>query len=155
MYNHKWLFNFIIKSHAESSRQKQKYRGMFETQKSGDKTSSGEIGLNIRTLVSPKVGQDQLSGGVSVLCSKYSTSTTLKMIINTLVWLNWWQKLFHSCSSENTSECTTCTQNYIYLILLLTSLANILKEYTVPLSCFQILKILKNLIILVLHTPHI
>ena len=29
---------------------KQKYRGMFETQKSGNKTSSGEIGLNIRTL---------------------------------------------------------------------------------------------------------
>ena len=28
----------------------------------------GEIGLNIRTLASPKVGQDQVSGGVSVLC---------------------------------------------------------------------------------------
>ena len=40
---------------------------MFETQKSGDKTSSGEIGLNIRTLVSPKVGQDQVSGKVRVL----------------------------------------------------------------------------------------
>ena len=36
--------------------QKQKYWGIFETQKSGDKTSSGEIGLNIRTLASPKVG---------------------------------------------------------------------------------------------------
>ena len=34
---------------------------MFETQKSGDKTSSGEIGLDIRTLASPKVGQDQVS----------------------------------------------------------------------------------------------
>ena len=44
---------------------KQKYRGMFETQKSGNKTSSGEIGLNIRTLASPKVGQDQVSEGVS------------------------------------------------------------------------------------------
>ena len=40
---------------------------MFETQKSGNKTSSGEMGLNIRTLASPKVGQDQVSGGVSVL----------------------------------------------------------------------------------------
>ena len=30
--------------------------------------SSGDIGLNIRTLASPKVGQDQVSGGVSVLC---------------------------------------------------------------------------------------
>ena len=38
------------------------YRGMFEIQKSGDKTSSGEIGLDIRTHASPKVGQDQVSG---------------------------------------------------------------------------------------------
>ena len=51
-----------------TSEQKQKYRGMFETQKSRNKTSSGDIGLNIRTLASPKVGQDQVSGGVSVLC---------------------------------------------------------------------------------------
>ena len=49
------------------SSKKQKYRGMFETQKSGNKASSGEIGLNIRTLASPKVGQDQVSGGLSVL----------------------------------------------------------------------------------------
>ena len=41
---------------------------MFEIQKSGDKTSSGEIGLHIRTHASPKVGQDQVSGGVSVRC---------------------------------------------------------------------------------------
>ena len=41
---------------------------MFETQKSRNKTSSGDIGLNIRTLASPEVGQDQVSGGVSVLC---------------------------------------------------------------------------------------
>ena len=41
---------------------------VFEIQKSGDKTSSGEIGLDIRTHASPKVGQDQVSGGVSVLC---------------------------------------------------------------------------------------
>ena len=38
---------------------KEKYRGVFEIQKSGDKTSSGEIGLDIRTHASPKVGQDQ------------------------------------------------------------------------------------------------
>ena len=50
------------------SKQKQKCRGMFETQKSGNNTNSGEIGLKIRTLESPKVGQDQVSGGVSVLC---------------------------------------------------------------------------------------
>ena len=48
--------------HRHGAKQKQKYRGMFETQKSGDKTSSGDIGLNIRTLASPKVGQDQVSG---------------------------------------------------------------------------------------------
>ena len=41
---------------------------MFETQKSRNKTSSGDIGLNIRTLASPKVGQDQVSEGVSVPC---------------------------------------------------------------------------------------
>ena len=49
-------------------KKKQKYRGMFETQKSWNKTSPGEIGLNIRTLASPKVGQDQVSEGVSVPC---------------------------------------------------------------------------------------
>ena len=32
------------------------------------KTSSGEIGLDIRIHASPKVGQGQVSGGVSVLC---------------------------------------------------------------------------------------
>ena len=41
---------------------------MFETHNSGNKTSSGEIGLDIRTHASPKVGQDQVSGGVSILC---------------------------------------------------------------------------------------
>ena len=41
---------------------------MLEIQKSGDKTSSGVIGLDIRTHASPKVGQDQVSGGVSVPC---------------------------------------------------------------------------------------
>ena len=35
---------------------KQKYRGMFETQKSGNKTNSRETGLNIRTHASPKAG---------------------------------------------------------------------------------------------------
>ena len=48
------------------AKQKQKYRGMFETQKSRNKTSSGDIGLNIRTIASPKAGQDQAPGGASV-----------------------------------------------------------------------------------------
>ena len=47
---------------------KKKYRGVFGIQGAGDKTSSGEIGLDIRTHASPKVGHDQMSGGVSVLC---------------------------------------------------------------------------------------
>ena len=47
---------------------KEKYRGMFEIQKSGDKTSTGEIGLDIRTHERPKVGQDKVSRGISVPC---------------------------------------------------------------------------------------
>ena len=46
----------------------QKYREVFETQNAGNKTSSGEICLSIRTLASPKVGQNQVSAGVSILC---------------------------------------------------------------------------------------
>ena len=49
-------------------RSKREERGMFETQMSGNKTSLGEIGLDIRTHASPKVGTDQESGGVSMLC---------------------------------------------------------------------------------------
>ena len=60
---HNVLWNYLLHYKA-----KEKYRGVFEIQKSGDKTSSGEIGLDIRTHASPKVGQDQVSGGVSVLC---------------------------------------------------------------------------------------
>ena len=62
------IVNCDVKQPIHLTKQKQKYRGMFETQKSRNKTSSGDIGLNIRTLASPKVGQDQVSGGVSVLC---------------------------------------------------------------------------------------
>ena len=47
---------------------KGKYRGIIEIQKLGDKTSSGEINLDIRTYASSKIGQDQVSGGVSVPC---------------------------------------------------------------------------------------
>ena len=36
--------------------------------KSENMTSSGENGLNIRTNTGPKMGQDQVSGRVSVLC---------------------------------------------------------------------------------------
>ena len=58
----------IIEKVPRGIQAKEKYRGVFEIQWSGDKTSSGEIGLDIRTHASPKVGQDQVSGGVSVLC---------------------------------------------------------------------------------------
>ena len=76
-----WLPPFLLVENDKSSaieqqqtsgdlkyKAQEKYRGIFELQKSGDKTSSGEIGLDIRTHASPKVGQDQVSGGVSVLC---------------------------------------------------------------------------------------
>ena len=48
-----------MKKEVNRDKAKEKYRGVFEIQKSGDKTSSGEIGLDIRTHASPKVGQDQ------------------------------------------------------------------------------------------------
>ena len=62
-WNNRWGIGIPeLRDHAErhstfnsSPKQKQKYRGMFETQKSRNKTSSGDIGLNIRTLASPKV----------------------------------------------------------------------------------------------------
>ena len=41
---------------------------MFETKKAGNKTSSGKNGLDIWTYASPKVVQDQVSGGVKILC---------------------------------------------------------------------------------------
>ena len=63
------MFHFVRISHFFLFLEgKEKYRGMFEIQKSGDKTSSGEIGLDIRTHTGPEVGQDQVSGGVSVPC---------------------------------------------------------------------------------------
>ena len=65
----KWYWKYIVSGITASRKKaKEKYRGVFEIQRSGDKTSSGEIGLDIRTRASPKVGQDQVSGGVSVLC---------------------------------------------------------------------------------------
>ena len=48
------------------SKAKDKYRRMFKTQMSGNKTSSGEIGLDIGTHASPRVGQNQVPGGASV-----------------------------------------------------------------------------------------
>ena len=39
--------NNILTQKWNSFKAKEKYRGMFETQKSGNKTSSGEIGLDI------------------------------------------------------------------------------------------------------------
>ena len=38
----------IFRMSMEPLKAKEKYRGVFEIQKSGDKTSSGEIGLDIR-----------------------------------------------------------------------------------------------------------
>ena len=52
-------YRSITETTVMGSEAKEKYRGVFEFQKSGDKTSSGEIGLDIRTHASPKVGQDR------------------------------------------------------------------------------------------------
>ena len=75
LFNHtSWVALGITTDHSKSVRNrcvieaKQKYRGMFETQKSGNKTSSGEIGLDFRTHANPKVVQDQVSRGVRDLC---------------------------------------------------------------------------------------
>ena len=55
-----------VKTNSDTNfKAKEKYRGIFEIQMSGDKTSSGEMGPDIRTHASPKVGQDQVSGGVT------------------------------------------------------------------------------------------
>ena len=44
---------------------------MFETQKYGNKPYSGEIGLNIRTHPSPKLGKDKVSRGeASSVCMR-------------------------------------------------------------------------------------
>ena len=48
--------------------QKRSTEGCLKLKKSGNKTNLGEIDLDIRTHASPKVGQDLVSGGVSVLC---------------------------------------------------------------------------------------
>ena len=42
--------------------------GCLKLKRSVDMTSSGKNGLNIRANASSKVGQDQVSGGVIVLC---------------------------------------------------------------------------------------
>ena len=46
----------------------QKYRRMFETQRSGNQTGSREIGFDIRTFASPAAGQHKMSGDVRVPC---------------------------------------------------------------------------------------
>ena len=57
-----------IASFVAYIKQKRSTEGCSKLNKSGNKTSSGEIDLDIRTHASAKVGQDQVSGGVSVLC---------------------------------------------------------------------------------------
>ena len=49
-------------------KEKRSTEGCSKLKSPQNKTSSGEIGLDIRKHASPKVGQDQVSGGVSVLC---------------------------------------------------------------------------------------
>ena len=66
--NHKWQ---AIHSHDNTTmirRSKIEVPRDAWNAKSENMTSSNENGLNIKTNASPKMGQDQVSGGVSVLC---------------------------------------------------------------------------------------
>ena len=62
-YVPEWNTHFL---YAHNIQVKLKYRGLLGTQKSENKTCSGEIGLNVITHASPKVGKGKVSGGVSV-----------------------------------------------------------------------------------------
>ena len=64
----KWRCTDNLKTFTDSLRQKKSTEGYSKLKKSGNKTSSGENALDIKTHVSPKVGQDQVSWGVSVPC---------------------------------------------------------------------------------------
>ena len=59
---------------------KQKYRGVCEIQKSGDKTSAGEIGLDIRKHASPKVWRDQVSDTRTI--TDYNTFYIMRLNVN-------------------------------------------------------------------------
>ena len=71
---YKSIYTARTKWHQKASmgvkglKQKRSTEGCSKLKKSENKTSLGEIGLDMRTHASPKVGQDQVSGGVSVLC---------------------------------------------------------------------------------------
>ena len=60
--------NYSVLNASEAKPSKTEKPRMLETKNFGNKTSSGEIGLKIRTLASPKVGQDQGSGVVNIFC---------------------------------------------------------------------------------------
>ena len=49
-------------------KQNRSTEGCSKLKRSVDMTSSGKNGLNIRTKCKSQMGQDQVSGGVSVLC---------------------------------------------------------------------------------------
>ena len=94
---------------------KEKYRGMFEIQKCGDKTSSGEISPDIRTHASPKVGQDQVSGGVSVPLLACRTRQLIRGVVhvNCGICINKWWRLLKIVLDWSRSEFTF--KNYFIL----------------------------------------
>ena len=61
-----WLWPTLL----ETTKAKEKYRGMFEIQKSGDKTNSGEIGLDIRTHASSKNWSSGIFMMISLVLSR-------------------------------------------------------------------------------------
>ena len=62
---------------------KQKYRGMFENQNFENKTSSGEIGLNIRTHAIPVVndGVNIIANNIHFKSTKYVSTACLKYLL--------------------------------------------------------------------------
>ena len=59
---------FISIRNGTVYKQNRSTEGCLKLKMSVDMTNSGKNGLNIRTNASPKMGQDQVSGGVSALC---------------------------------------------------------------------------------------
>ena len=62
------ISNTVTHDYQAFYKQIRSTEGCSKLKRSVDITSSGKNGLNIRTNANQKMGQDQVSGGVSVLC---------------------------------------------------------------------------------------
>ena len=80
-------YHWVTKTDV-SRADKRWYRGMIEIHKSGDKTSLGEIGLDIRTHASPKRGQDQVFHGNLAQWDKKANSVIRSISVMVKNWCN-------------------------------------------------------------------